>query len=334
MVQIQIGASDIKMQNAEKEIEKSDSLSVVELLDTTKRELENYKTTLVVVKELTQIYIKSQLASGLSEFDVSAKLIKGYELGLKFGQSFDGIDVIQGHTSLKAQTMYALILSRCKTAQILIDELSPTSCRIRVKRNRYDPEEQFLPIAFTLEDAKKKSYVYTKEGRAKPLKDRTDADLKENWKDNSESMLFSRVISRAGRWKFADVIQNMYTSEEVQDFDKINRNLDNDNHYEDEYSQKKSLENLEIGIKANDNSKKAIEHPVIMSAEDLELRDLTKEFCDLTKTNNEEINTILEYEFSSFKQLVPKNKLANDMTGFKIQQLKDKLAKLKKNNAK
>lgn len=293
-------------------VENNQAQETMQLLETTTKELANYRMSFSLVQDLAKMYMNSQLAYGLKEQDISVKLLKGYELGLKFAQSFDGIDVINGHTSLKAQTMYALILSRCKTAIIYIDELSDKRCVLRAKRDRSDPNEQFLKVEFTIEQAMKKSYVYTKEAKAKPLDKRTWDDLKDNWKDSPESMLFARCISRVARYKFPDVIQNMYVSEEVRDFEKIN-DLDPD----------KEVDKIEV--KPSESFKEAI----IKTAEQMNLEELTEEFCKKTGSKKDEVNTILEYEFSNYKKLLPDDKLSKDINQFKIKTLNDKLQKLK-----
>jgi hypothetical protein len=173
-------------------------------------QINTYEKSMSIVKNLAKMYLQSQLNSGgdsgkLSESDIALKMLKGHELGLSFIQSFDQISIIKGRSSLSAQAMVALIRNRMPFALIYLDECTDKKCTIRAKRDRRDPQESFLTTTVTIEE-----FEHFTSNASKIL-----------WKTNRADLLYARCSSKMARRLFPDVIQGMYTSEEVRDFDVL-----------------------------------------------------------------------------------------------------------------
>ena len=121
-------------------------------------------------------------------------LLKGRELGLAPMQSFDSIDVIQGKPTLKPQAMLALIYSSPIYGSFRVDSSDDKAATVTMARRGGKPHGE----TFTMADAK-----------ALGLSD------KANWKSQPATMLKWRAVSACARVVFPDVIQGMYTPEEI-----------------------------------------------------------------------------------------------------------------------
>ncbi len=299
------------------------SSELVNILGDKRLFVDNYERMSTLILSLAKVYVKSALGKGMSEGDIAFKMLMAYEMNIPMTQGLMCIYLIPtefGGTvaTISAQMMHGLILARMKNARIYIDELSNTVCKIRVKRDITDPDEKFLPISMTIEEAKRKSYVWTKNGRDKDLDKRTDADLKNNWRDSPDSMLFSRCISRGSRWRFADVIGNLYVKEVIEDV-KDTKELDPDLNLgqnveiidqkkdlpakqELKYVKKTSEVKKKQEVDFAETQKKEEKQPEI-SKEIIpaDIIDLMDKLCEKRKIRSEEVRTAIDYSYSVFK---------------------------------
>lgn len=128
-------------------------------------------------------------------------LLKGRELGLAPMQSFDSIDVIQGKPTLKPQAMLALIYSSNNFGSFQVDSSDSRAATVTMSRRGSDPHSE----TFTMDDAKTLGLAG-----------------KDNWKKQPATMLKWRAVSACARVVFPDVIQGMYTPEEIgQDTEQV-----------------------------------------------------------------------------------------------------------------
>lgn len=120
-------------------------------------------------------------------------MIKGYELGISPMQALDGITVISGKTTVSPQLMLALINRSGELEDMKIDA-TDTECKVSMKRKGRSEHTE----VFTMKDA-----------AAMQLAGR------DNWKKQPKVMLKWRAISACARVVFPDVIQGVYTPEEM-----------------------------------------------------------------------------------------------------------------------
>lgn len=280
-------------------------LDLVSILGEKSTYLNNYERAMNMALKLAAVYIKSAIGKGQNEGDIAYKLLKAYEMNIPMTQGLECIYIIPtwngAVSTISAQMMYGMILARCKNGRIYIDELSNTVCRIKVKRDIADPHENFLPISMTIEEAKKKSYVWTKEGKDKAKAEKIDLSklpnefLKDNWLNSPDSMLFSRCISRASRWRFADIIGNLYVKEVIEDI-KDSKELDSEI-----YLHKKQ----EIDFNDNDLpkiAKKEEKQPEITTEiVPADIIDLINKVCEKKGVKSEDIRNAIEFSFSVYK---------------------------------
>lgn len=143
--------------------------------------------------------------------DVFACLVLGAELGFQPMQSLNAIVMIQGNATLKAQTMLALVRSRCPKAIIEITEEGDTvSCL--AKRDERD-------LGYKASWNKDKAYDA---GFAKAWdKENKKWITKDNWVKQPKTMSRWRSVSEACRVVFPDILQGLYASEEIEDLPPI-----------------------------------------------------------------------------------------------------------------
>lgn len=129
-------------------------------------------------------------------------IMLGYELGLKPFQSIGGIDLIKGRPTLKPATMLALIYG-CKDAEKVVIDAHDTHCTVTMKRKGM-PEHT---TTFSMKDAER---ITTSEGgQSKKLSE------KYNYKSMPKVMLQWRAVAQCARAVFPDVIQGLYTADEL-----------------------------------------------------------------------------------------------------------------------
>lgn len=120
-------------------------------------------------------------------------MLKGYELGISPMQALDGIQVIQGKTTVSPQLMLALINRSGQLEDMKIDSDAKV-CTVMMKRVGRSPHVE----TFSMENAKAMQLAN-----------------KDNYIKQPAVMLKWRAVSACARIVFPDVIQGMYTPEEM-----------------------------------------------------------------------------------------------------------------------
>lgn len=119
-------------------------------------------------------------------------------LDLSLAQAVNGVVVINGSPSLKAETMRALVLRAGH--RFRVDTQTDTECVVSVARREYPEDVQ--QFTYSTADAKRAGLTGG------------------NWQKHPKAMLLARATSTACRAVFPDVIQGFYAPEEVADFAK------------------------------------------------------------------------------------------------------------------
>lgn len=122
-----------------------------------------------------------------------AIMLKGRELGVPPWVALTKIQVIQGTPTVAPELMLALIYRSGELEDLQIDS-QETQCAVTMKRKGMTA----IVSTFTLENAQKMGLAG-----------------KDNWQKQPATMLKWRAISAAARVAFPDVIQGMYTHEEI-----------------------------------------------------------------------------------------------------------------------
>ena len=133
-------------------------------------------------------------------------MLQARELGIGPMQAFAGINVIQGKATISPQLMLGLIHNSGKLEDIQIDS-QLTYCTVTMKRNGQSPHIE----TFTMDDAKRMKTTEYKNGQKTQI---ALAD-KYNWRQMPTVMLKWRAVSACARVVFPDVINGMYTPEEL-----------------------------------------------------------------------------------------------------------------------
>lgn len=145
-----------------------------------------------VMEKLAKVATGSGYA-GKTEIQAMFVMLKGFELGISPMQALDGITVIQNKTTVSPQLMLALINRSGELADIKITS-DATRAEVTMTRKGRSPHVE----TFTMANA-------TSMGLAG----------KDNWKKQPAVMLKWRAVSACARVVFPDVIQGMYTPEEM-----------------------------------------------------------------------------------------------------------------------
>lgn len=120
-------------------------------------------------------------------------MLKGFELGISPLQALDGINIVQGKPTCAPQLMLALI-NRSNQLEDMIIESTDIECKVTMTRKGRTAHVE----TFTIADAK-----------------RMGLEGKDNWKKQPKTMLKWRAVAAAARIVFPDVIQGLYTPEEL-----------------------------------------------------------------------------------------------------------------------
>ena len=120
-------------------------------------------------------------------------MLKGFELGISPMQALDGIQVIQGKTTVSPQLMLALINRSGLLEDLQMDGDSKAYTVTMTRKGRSSHTE-----VFTIDNAKAMGLAG-----------------KDNWLKQPAVMLKWRAVSACARVVFPDVIQGMYTPEEM-----------------------------------------------------------------------------------------------------------------------
>lgn len=129
----------------------------------------------------------------LTEFQVKYIFMKGFELQVSPMQALDGINNIMGKPTCSAQFMLGLInrSGQLEDMKITVDDIG---CTVTMKRKG---RSEHIEI-FTMKDAAK-----------------MQLDGKDPWKKQPKTMMKWRAVAACARVVFPDVIQGLYTHEEM-----------------------------------------------------------------------------------------------------------------------
>ena len=128
--------------------------------------------------------------------DVFAALVLGSELGLSPMQSLNALVIIQGQTTLKAQTMLAIARAKLPKMKLEISS-DASSVTVTAKRDENDPG-----YTTTWDDVKAGAFGLLG---------------KDNYKKQKLTMYRWRAISEALRVIAPDVLLGLYATEEMED---------------------------------------------------------------------------------------------------------------------
>lgn len=150
------------------------------------------------MRESAQIAFKSGLLPESIRTPEQALTIalKGRELGMAPLQAFSSIYVVKGKPALATQTMLALALQRIPGLQVNWIETTPTTATVEIVR----PPSSPFRSTFSMEDAK--AAGITGNG---------------TWKAYPREMLRWRALSSGLRVTCPDILQGMYSVEELRD---------------------------------------------------------------------------------------------------------------------
>lgn len=136
--------------------------------------------------------------AGKNEMQVLFVMLKGIELGISPMQALDGIQVIQNKTTVSPQLMLALINRSGELEDMTIDDpdtiRAKNACKVMMKRKGRSPHIE----TFSMEDAKAMGLAG-----------------KDNWKKQPTVMLKWRAVAACARIAFPDIIQGVYSPEEM-----------------------------------------------------------------------------------------------------------------------
>lgn len=147
------------------------------------------------MKVVAQMVSSSSLTYGrnLSEADAFLVMLKGAELGLEPMAALASIHIIQGLPTLSPQGMLALINRTGELCDLIIQG-DATQCSVNMKRKGREPHIE----VFTIKDAEAQKLT-----------------TKDNWKKQPATMLKWRAVAACARVVFPDIIQGLYTQEEI-----------------------------------------------------------------------------------------------------------------------
>jgi len=187
----------------------------------------------------------------------------GHEIGLSPMQALNNIDVIKGKLAMNAKTMLALMIRSGIKYEIL--EISPELCRMRFIRGDMETE-----CSYSIEEAREAGLVKPDSG----------------WAKYPADMLFARCVSRASRRIAPDVIQGLYTPEELLDIQpQVKTHASNtemsildveDNEIEEEINTGEFEVNLEFSPE-EENALQAVIHDNYEALRDQNMWDFIKE---------------------------------------------------------
>src|SRR5262245_37212758 len=122
-------------------------------------------------------------------------ILKGRELRVPPLHALSQIVVVNNKPACTAELMLALIYRDFGDEAVIVEESTPTVCRVTYKRPAWRERRSF---SFTLEDA-------------------TTAGLagKDTWKSYPQAMLRARAVSAVARLAFPDSIGGMHSPEEL-----------------------------------------------------------------------------------------------------------------------
>ncbi len=176
------------------------------LFTLTQVELERMKLLAEMLTNSTLRYSKINNAPAKTG-DLFIIMLKGIEVGLEPMAALDLINIIQGVPTLSPQGMLALIYNREGELEDIKITDDGKTCTVTMKRHSRTPHTE----TFSMEDARK---ITTTEQR-KGQKVKIPLTEKYNWVQMPKVMRKWRCVAAACRVVFPDVIQGLYTPEEI-----------------------------------------------------------------------------------------------------------------------
>lgn len=155
----------------------------------------------------SQLAIAKNGSDRMSKGDIALIIFKGLEVGLEPMAALESIDLISGKPTLDPAGMLALVQASGQLEDIQFIEETDVVSHITMKRVGQSPYTRI----FTIEDARRMTTTewVNKVRQTVPL------TKKANWKAMPSIMLKCRNISQMCRYLFGDVIQGLYTPEEL-----------------------------------------------------------------------------------------------------------------------
>lgn len=155
--------------------------------------------------EMSRILAKSGLLP--QELDTPAKVFlvlqQGRELGLQPMQAINGIYVVKNRTGLTANLMASLI-RQSKNVDFEVTKWTEEECVMEFSRGK----KKYHPVSYTMEDAKRAGLLSVNPRTGK---------MREGWAKYPKEMLKARCLAKGARLYCADIIQGMYTVDELED---------------------------------------------------------------------------------------------------------------------
>ena len=147
-----------------------------------------------LIQDVAPAMFASKFFGVLSNEQAMAIMVKGYELGLSLGASFEFIHVIQGKPGLSPRGMLALIQQHPAFAGMTIED-KPESCRVTMRRkNGFE-----YTAEFSMDDAKRAGLVKPGGG----------------WEKYPANMLRWRAVGFCADVVFPDVLGGMKRTDEL-----------------------------------------------------------------------------------------------------------------------
>jgi hypothetical protein len=133
------------------------------------------------------------------------KILAGRELGIPEMAAMRGVHVMEGNTTLSGPLLAALIKRHPK-----YDYRTVEATKKRAEIAFYEDGEQVGTASFSMEDARRITAYYDKNGSRKSLADKT------NWENYPSDMLFWRALTRGQRRYAPEVgMGSVYTPDEL-----------------------------------------------------------------------------------------------------------------------
>lgn len=145
--------------------------------------------------------------SALSEGDLKIIMLKGMEIGLEPMMALESIDLISGKPTLDPAGMLALAQASGELEDLRVLEESDAASEIEMKRRGQSSYRR----RWSIEDAARMRTTEWSNGQSRSI----PLTEKSNWQQQPSVMLKWRNVAAICRVVFGDIIQGMYTPEEL-----------------------------------------------------------------------------------------------------------------------
>ncbi|MBL8165391.1 MAG: recombinase RecT [Anaerolineae bacterium] len=181
------------------------------ILDLTNEQFARLQTLAGYVSR-SQMSIAKMGQSALNEQDVMLIFLEGLSLGMSEMSAIKSIDLIAGKPTLDAQGMLGLINASGLLEDIEIDS-QDAYCSVTMKRVNRQPHTE----RYSLEDAAKMTATEWVSGQKKTI----PLTEKSNWRQQPRTMLKWRCVAACARVVFPDIVQGMYTPDEMSSVEDV-----------------------------------------------------------------------------------------------------------------